>query len=338
MLMIDGARALDRARGRLFGTVGRWPVMQAVARRRSLRLGIVAAASIALAFAGTMAWPLLLLGVAPVVLGVPHLIADVRYLLVRRAAIAPRAHPPLAVAAVACTVAAALGDVALTLVLGAAGVALAALCGAGEARRRLLVVALAAAAAVAAWRSPRLAALTIGQAHNFIAVAVAAWLMRRSWRLWWLPLALLGAGTAAIAAGALDGSLGAALPALTDGGISHASTIATGAMTSTLTLRLVGIFIFAQAVHYAVWLRLVPDAERAGERPIGYRHSLRLLREDFGRVTPLLLAVAVAVPLAACLNVAVTRDAYFTVATFHGYLELAFAAALFSASPLPSRA
>jgi hypothetical protein len=92
-------------------------------------------------------------------------------------------------------------------------------------------------------------------------------------------------------------------------------------------LRSVGVFAFAQAVHYGAWLRVVPDGERAGERPIGYRRSLALLRADFGRATTLVIILSVALPLAACFALADVRGAYFTLAAFHGYLELAFVAA-----------
>jgi hypothetical protein len=94
-----------------------------------------------------------------------------------------------------------------------------------------------------------------------------------------------------------------------------------------VVVRLVGIFAFAQAVHYGAWLRLVPDGERAGERPIGYRHSLALLRADFGRATALVVVASVALPLTACFALHDVRGAYFTLASFHGYLELAFVAA-----------
>ena len=50
MLMSGGAQALDRARGRILGAVGRWPAAQALARRRGLRLCVVGCATVALAF------------------------------------------------------------------------------------------------------------------------------------------------------------------------------------------------------------------------------------------------------------------------------------------------
>ena len=326
MLMSGGAHALDRARGRILGAVGRWPAAQALARRRGLRLCVVGCATVALAFAGVALVPLMMLAVAPVVLGVPHVAADLRYLVVRRDVLPRRAWAPLAVAAAACTVAAAVGDVQLVVAIGFGGVALAAGLAVGRPRRRALVALAAAAVAVAAASWPQAAALMMAQAHNVIAVALALWLVRDKLRLGWLPALAFAAGVAAIAAGALDAPLAAAL-ARGGTGALFAHAVASSSWSSTWIVRAVGLFAFAQAVHYGAWLRLVPDGERAGERPIGYRRSLALLRADFGRAAPLVIAASIALPLAACGALGDVRAAYFTLAAFHGYLELAFVAA-----------
>jgi hypothetical protein len=326
MLMRGSARALDLARGRVLGTVGRWPAAQALARRRGVRLCVVACASMAAAFAGVALVPLVMLAVAPVVLGVPHVAADVRYLVVRRATLPRRAWAPLAVAATMCTTAAALGELQLMVACGLGGVALAAALADGRPARRAAVTAAAALVLAVAVAAPRTAALLMAQGHNFVAVALALWLVRDKMRLPWLPPLLFAAGLAAIAAGALDAPLGAALAR---GGVGalFATSVAPHDAPSIVVLRSVGIFAFAQAVHYGAWLRLVPDGERAGERPIGYRRSLALLRADFGRATALVIILSIALPLAACFALASVRGAYFTLASFHGYLELAFVAA-----------
>jgi hypothetical protein len=325
MLMRGSARALDLARGRVLGTVGRWPAAQALARRRGVRLCVVACASMAAAFAGVALVPLVMLAVAPVVLGVPHVAADVRYLVVRRATLPRRAWAPLAVAAM-CTAAAALGELQLMVACGLGGVALAAALADGRPARRAAVTAAAAFVLAVAVAAPRTAALVMAQGHNFVAVALALWLVRDKMRLPWLPALLFAAGVAAIAAGALDAPLGAALAR---GGVGalFATSVAPQAAPSAVVVRCIGIFAFAQAVHYGAWLRLVPDGERAGERPIGYRRSLALLRADFGRATALVIILSIALPLAACFALASVRGAYFTLASFHGYLELAFVAA-----------
>lgn len=332
MLMSGGeaARVLDRARGRLFGVVGRWPAAQALARRRGLRLCVVGCLSVAAAFAGVALAPLAMLALAPLLLGVPHLASDVRYLLVRRAVITSRARVPLAAAALVCTVAAALGDLQLMAASGLGGVALAAALGDGPTARRAAGSALAAALAAASWAWPRSAALAMAHGHNLVAVALALWLVRRALWAAWLPSLAGAAGVAAIAAGALDGPLGHALAVGSRAASLTAVAVVPPGAPSVVALRLIGLFAFAQAVHYAAWLRLVPDGERDAERPIGFRRSLALLRADFGRATPWLLAACVALPLAACVRFASARGAYFTLAAFHGYLELAFVAALFA--------
>jgi hypothetical protein len=327
MLMSGGARVLDRARGRLFGAVGRWPAAQALARRRGVRLCVVGCASVALAFAGVALAPIVMLAVAPVVLGVPHVAADLRYLVVRRTILARRAWVPLAVGALGCAVAAALGDPRLVVGCGLGGVAIAAALADGRASRRALVTVAALALLAAAVASPRVAALAMAQAHNAIAVALALWLVRDKMRLPWLPALLFCGGVGAIAAGALDAPLVAALGRGGRLGVELAAAVAPRSAPSLMVVRFIGIFAFAQAVHYGAWLRVVPDAERAGERPIGYRRSLALLRADFGRAAALVIALSVALPLAACFALHDVRAAYFMLAAFHGYLELAFVAA-----------
>jgi hypothetical protein len=167
----------------------------------------------------------------------------------------------------------------------------------------------------------------MAQAHNFIAVALALWLVRDKMRLPWLPALLFVAGVAAIAVGALDAPLFAALSRAGRATAIFARSVAPPSAPSIVVVRAIGVFAFAQSVHYGAWLRVVPDGERAGERPIGYRHSLALLGADFGRATAIVIVAAVALPLAACFALASVRGAYFTLATFHGYLELAFVAA-----------
>lgn len=325
--MSGGARVLDRARGRVFGAVGRLAAAQALARRRDLRLAVVGAAVVLAAFAGVAALPIVMLAVAPVLLGVPHVAADVRYLVLRRAVLARRAWLPLAIAAIVCSVAAALGELRVMVGAGLGGVALAAALADGRPARRALVTAAALLLAAGALIAPRAAALAMAQGHNFVAVALAWWLVRDKLPQAWLPALLFAGGVVAIAAGALDAPLGAALAHGGRAGALFATAVAPRGAPSLVIVRSVGLFAFAQAVHYGAWLRLVPDGERAGERPIGYRHSLELLRADFGRATVLVIGLSIALPLAACVALADARAGYFTLAAFHGYLELAFVAA-----------
>ena len=51
---------------------------------------------------------------------------------------------------------------------------------------------------------PTAPSLTMAQAHNFVAVALALWLVRDKMRLPWLPALLFGAGVVAVHRGSLD--------------------------------------------------------------------------------------------------------------------------------------
>src|SRR5262249_51465212 len=157
-------------RGRVLGAFGRWPLARALARRRALRLCVGGCAAVAAAFAGVALAPLVLLGVAPGILGVPHGAADLRYLVLRRSTMARRAWVPLGVAAAACTAAAALGHLRLMVASGLGGVALAAALARGRPARRAALATAAVAAAAAALSWPRAAALAMAQGHNFVAV------------------------------------------------------------------------------------------------------------------------------------------------------------------------
>ena len=72
---------LDRARIALFRWLG--PIARPFIRNRSLRASTLLCLSIVIAFALTLLSPLALLALGPVVLGMPHLAADARYLILR---------------------------------------------------------------------------------------------------------------------------------------------------------------------------------------------------------------------------------------------------------------
>ena len=99
----------------------------------------------------------------------------------------------------------------------------------------------------------------------------------------------------------------------------------------TLAFRLVLVFAFAQAVHYTVWLRLIPNSgayyTRSG--PSTFRANVGALRRDLGRLGWALAVVAcLAVPIAGVITPVVTRETYLSLVAFHGWLELASAATL----------
>ena len=92
------------------------------------------------------------------------------------------------------------------------------------------------------------------------------------------------------------------------------------------TLRLLLIFAFAQAAHYAIWTRLIPDDARPRPGLRSFAGSYRALIADCGR--PLVIAallVTGGLAAWALFEPASARIAYLRLALFHGPMELAVA-------------
>ena len=96
--------------------------------------------------------------------------------------------------------------------------------------------------------------------------------------------------------------------------------------------RLIVLFAFAQAVHYLVWLRLVPEEDRERETPRTWRATIQALRHDLGSFL-FFVSIAAALSVAAWAfvdGVAKARDGYLRITLFHGNLELIALALLFA--------
>jgi hypothetical protein len=167
---------------------------------------------------------------------------------------------------------------------------MAALCARAPLRRRASVVVGLALSACLAAHLGRVADLAFAHAHN----AVALYVLLRVSRA---PRAYLPA--ALVRAFSLD-------------------------LGDALSLRLLALIALFQGLHYAVWLRLVPEEDRVREGPRSYRTSYRALVHDVGTHVPLLLGLALlALWIYALLDLTRARDAYRRLAPFHGPLELA---------------
>jgi hypothetical protein len=91
-----------------------------------------------------------------------------------------------------------------------------------------------------------------------------------------------------------------------------------------LSARFVLLFAFGQAVHYAAWLRLIPDDLRGRRAPRSFAASYRALRSELG-VALLLGALTTWTALLAWtwVDAEAAWRAYLRLATFHGPLEMA---------------
>lgn len=308
----------DRARGRVLLACAR--PLRPILIDRQVRVALLGCVLVALSLTTATLFPLWMLALAPFVWGIPHLLADLRYLVVRQGL----ARKWLLLLLIIAAVIAAGQGLGVRASLGAS-VALA-LIWPGSLRRRLLLLAiLCATLALALWR-PHAADVTFAHAHNFIAVAFwLAWRPRdKHWHF--LPLALFALATAAILLGWTEswvdnfGGLAAPSPQL-----SMADFMATLAPVDSLSLaqRLVVLYAFAQGVHYAAWIHLLPQEDRVRPVTRSFRSTYVALRADLGA---LLLACAALCALAlavwAAIDLVAARNGYFQLALFHSHMEL----------------
>ncbi|MEN9578209.1 MAG: hypothetical protein RJA70_1218 [Pseudomonadota bacterium] len=324
---------LDRVRTAVFLRFVRIPWLRGLllSKRRRIPALLLAHAGIALVL--SVVSPTLLLMLGPLVLGVPHLVADVRYLVLKPAlSRSTRALllgggallllvRALEMAGVRGTVRLELG-VAAALTLGLLLKNVPRWQSSRVLAAGLLTLALGAAALV--W--PSEARLFLGHAHNVVALGIWAFLFCGS-RARALGVASLILGLAVLLVttplawwgfqNGLRSSFGLHVFAATD-------TLAPGVHDTTLALGIVASFAFLQSVHYAVWLHAIPQEATRGEVTRTFSRSYRALVSDFGKPALLMLAVTViAVPALGYLAPLRTQTTYLSLAAFHAYLELA---------------
>jgi hypothetical protein len=184
-------------------------------------------------------------------------------------------------------------------------------------------------------------ALVLAHGHNLLAV-VLFWAWRaRAGRYHWPALAALAGALAVFASGALDASVGHLVAQMTprsrvlfEGLVRDLSPVS----APTVALRLVLAFTFMQSVHYAVWLRLIPEDDRARPGLRSFASSVRALEEDLGR--PLVLAACAALAMLvawALVDIEAARHAYLRVASVHVYMEFGVLTLLLLEGRLPLR-
>lgn len=319
---------LDRTRLALLKLLGPW--VKPLVRRRALRVTAAGCAVVGCSLAATLISPFWLLALGPVLLGVPHLVADLRYLVLR-----PGLHRrrllwlPVGVPLLL----AGMGQ--FTMTSGLTACAAMALLARGAWSRKGIALSVVAALMAAAWAVGDVAALIFAHAHNFIAVL-----------LWWcwrprsglrqqavVPLLFLAVSVLLMMGSLQPWAQGLMWQPAGLGPDYHLSFMAPG-MAEPWALRLVLLFAFAQSVHYGVWLRLIPEDDRPQETPRTFRSSAHALLADMG--APMLMGavfVALGVALWSVFDLMVARENYLRLALFHGYLELIAATWLFVERP-----
>ncbi len=317
-------RVLDRVRVpaiRLLGRPGR-----VLVRRRELRVAVFGSVVILTSLAGAVFWPLWLLALGPVILGVPHVLSDVRYLVMgpghhRRMRFWLPVGGPLVAA----------GCGFHPVECGLVAVAAAAVLSRGAWGRKALVLLAAGAVGAAAWHAGFMAQIIFAHVHNLVAL-VLWWFWRPRTHasagvvpaLFFLAVLALGSGWLRPVEGAWSWFPGSGLDFT-----SHASVLAPG-VPAGAAVRLVVLFAFAQSVHYGIWLRLIPEDNRPRETPRPFGATLRAMEADVGPVVfALAVLLAVGIGAWALTDLAAARIGYLRMALFHGYLELVAGTLLF---------
>jgi hypothetical protein len=331
--------SLDQARRSWFALCLRQPALARVLAVRERRTVAMATLALVGAFGLAAFAPLVPLLLGPVVFGVAHVASDVRYLVLRRR-VSATWRRGLVVGSVALVALRALAEVsdlrasarlelALVLLWIAAAVGVAARERGWSRRATALALAgVAVAAPALAW--PDAARLVFLHAHNLVALVIWGALFRKSLRGVALPIALLALGAGVLASGVLMPVVLAGPGAQLFGlHLLQATDWIAPGLDARLAVGLTTAFAFLQSAHYLTWLFLIPQEEHAAAGTPTFRMSARSLRRDFGGAGVVaVIGATLLVMVAACFALLRTRAVYLSLASFHGYLELAMGAYL----------
>ena len=331
---------LDVARRAALRLATRSSWLTRVIARRDSRVALLATVQILLLFAFAIRAPIALFFLGPVLFGVVHLAADIRYLVLRRS-------PPRALLVTSVVLATALTAVRvgvgmhairtaqgerLDVALGMTWIGFALFC---ALRRRAQKVALTVplflgflGVGTVLFLNARLVGLVLIHLHNVI--ALLAWLVLFRRRLSWtmMPLALV----VVLAAVLLSGS---ALPwTFEHGGLLafgfHAERLAAWlapGVAINLAVALTVCFVFLQGVHYAAWIGWIPQDDLRVEGTPTFRMTVRALIADFGpRALALILVAALAFVGVALWDIRTSVSWYMNIAKSHAWFECAFLA------------
>lgn len=326
---------LDRARTALWRVATARPGLRRLVVRRDTRLALVASTGVAATFTLAAIAPVLTFALSPLLLGIPHVASDVRYLLLRPRW--PRAWLLLGAGLIAAMLAGRATQLFVTRGFPAAQLENAlvflwmlagALLGArerGKADRLCWMLPLLAAAAVVIAGHARAVLLLFPHLHNVAALLLWVFLFRQRRRFALLPLAATALGAALLASGATipwaEATGGSRFLGFS---LADAGRLVAPGVSRDAACRIALLYTFLQSVHYAAWLVWIPQDQLRTESTVSFRQTARGLRRDFGRagVAALLLSQLVLLGLAA-RDLYGTRGAYLLLANFHGLLEIA---------------
>lgn len=325
MALLGVARVLDGVRTPMLRfAFAHSDFLRHVARSRGRRVELIALASIAFTLTLTLAFPVLVFLWAPLVLGVPHLVADLRYLV-----LSPYAPTVWRLRDLVIAIPLALTIWSPSPVIGGVAV-LAALvltpwskAAPAQLLVRTSVLVIAIGVYFLVWQDPITASYFVLHGHNVVAIGFFAVVFCRGRRR--VQRTVIGAA----AVGSFVIMSGIADPLLRGGTVDAIAYYvlpdsAFNAWGELVCARIAVLFVFLQGVHYLVWLRLVPEMARPRKGMRSFVASLRALQVDFTSLGILLaVAAGLGILIYGMSNTFAARNLYLTFAGFHAYLELA---------------
>jgi hypothetical protein len=332
----QAAVPLDFVRGRALRSLSSSALLARVLGRRDTRIAALGTAQVALLFVVAARWPVALYFLGPVLLGVPHLAADIRYLVFRVTPPRPLLLGSLVLASLLTLVRLCVGLGVASATLGArvdlvvgvvwVGLALAGRPAMSPAARTLLA-AVSAAVIAGMLRHAETVDLAITHGHNVAAVVLWLALFRRRGREGWAPLPLV---FVVVACAVLMS--GAVVPwAARHGGLvafgQRASHLGAG-LAPGVSIRfgtaIAMTFVFLQSVHYAVWTGWIPQDCLPGEGTPTFRMTVRSLERDFGRAGLIaVVTLTIGFAIVSCVHLRQSVGWYMALARAHVWLELA---------------
>jgi hypothetical protein len=304
--------------------------------RRDRRVVTLAVVHATLAFGLSVFAPMLLFVLGPVLLGVVHVAADVRYLVLRQE-LAKYWRSLVWMFCAALVLVRVLweagvpGDVArVETLLVMSFVLFAIVVAARQSRNHARTLVASSSLCVIAGLTlqyPLEARLVAAQLHNLVALALWAILLRERVRLLLVPLLVVLTFAGVLLSGAFHQvSLAAGSTAFGLHVLEAAAWLCPG-LREDYAIGLVSCYVFLQSIHYAVWLMLIPQQQTPAQGTLTFRMSARSLLKDFGALSLAAVGLtALFVLVSACFDVHRTRTLYLSLAMFHTYLELAFLA------------
>lgn len=102
------------------------------------------------------------------------------------------------------------------------------------------------------------------------------------------------------------------------------SPFVTGEMDYRFWFHIVVLYAFSQAIHYFIWMKAIPENYQQQEYPPSFNWSFNRLVNDFGSssIFVLLAISSIGLLMWLFLEFQTARLVYFSIASYHGFMEI----------------